>query len=59
MMTWTLYILLLTSEGQWATFEGREFSKPGVCERAAAAVKGKPVSGGVIVHATCKEVTNV
>ena len=59
MMTWTLYILMLTSEGQWATFEGRTFTKPKTCYSAAAALKGIPVGGGVIYTAVCKEFTNV
>ncbi len=59
MMTWTLYILLLTGSGEWQALEVRTFTKPGVCQRAAAALKGRPVSGGVIVHSVCKEFSNV
>ncbi len=55
MMTWTLYILLLTSSGEWQALEGRTFTKPGVCQRTAAAMTGRPVSGGVIIHSVCKE----
>ena len=60
MMTWTLFLLILTSEGQWDMVEGRTFSKPKVCERASTALKGKTLaSGSVIVHSVCREVTRV
>lgn len=58
MMTWTLYILLVTSEGQWQALEGRTYSKPGVCESVAAGLKGRPVSNAVIYHAVCKATIN-
>ena len=58
MMTWTLYILLVTADGQWQALEGRTFSKPGACQRVAEGLKGRPVSNAVVYHAICKETIN-
>ena len=55
MMTWTLYLLLVTSDGQYQALESRTFSKPGQCQAVAAGLKGRPISNAVVITAVCKQ----
>ena len=57
MMTWTLYLLLVTSDGQYQAMEARTYSKPGQCQKVAAGLKGRPISNAVIVATVCKQLT--
>ena len=57
MMTWTLYLLLVTSDGQYMAMESRTYSKPGQCQKVAAGLKGRPISNAVILTAVCKQLT--
>ena len=58
MMSWTLYILLVTQEGHWQSLKSREYTKPGHCQKVAQGLKGKPISNGTIYTAVCKETIN-
>ena len=58
MMTWTLYLLLVTSDGQYRAMEARTYSKPGQCQAVAEGLKGRPISNAVIITATCKQLTH-
>ena len=55
MMTWTLYLLLVTSDGQYMAMESRTYSKPGQCQAVAKGLKGKPISNAVIYTAVCTQ----
>ncbi len=59
MTTWMLYILMLSNDGQWLAMEGRTYAQPNKCEATAAALKGRPVGGGVVYSAICKEKIDV
>ena len=58
MMTWTLYLLLVTSSGQYMALESKTYSKPGQCQAIAKSLTGRPVSNAVILTATCKQLTH-
>ena len=58
MMTWTLYLLLVTADGQYQAMEARTYSKPGQCQRVAEGLKGRPISNAVILTAVCKQLIN-
>ena len=57
MMTWTLFLLLVTADGQYQAMEARTYSKPGQCQAVAKGLIGRPVSNAVILTAVCKQLT--
>ena len=57
MMTWTLYLPLVTTNGQYMALESKTYSKPGQCQKVAEGLKGRPISNAVIVATVCKQLT--
>ena len=58
MITWTLYLLLLTDAGEWQAMKSRSFNKPNVCASVAEGLKGRPIKGATLYAAVCKEETH-
>jgi hypothetical protein len=58
MMTWTLYLLLLTDAGEWQAMKSRSFTQPHACASVASGLKGRPLQGATLYAAVCKETTN-
>ncbi len=57
MITWTLYLLLLTDAGEWQSLKSRSFTKPHVCTSVASGLKGRPLQGATLYAAVCKPTT--
>lgn len=59
MMTWTLWILLILDTGDMSVLQGRSFTSPKQCERAADVVWQSEMAGVSKAIPVCKQTTNV
>jgi len=59
MMSWTLWLLLHTSTGEFVALEGRTYTNGQQCAKVADGIKGRPITGAVVYKAICKEKTDV
>lgn len=59
MITWTLWLLLHTSTGEWVALEGRSYTDGTQCHQVATGIKGRPISNAVVYAAVCREKTDV
>ena len=55
MITWTLWLLLHTSTGEWVALEGRSYTDGKKCDKVASGIKGRPISNAVVYTAVCRE----
>jgi len=58
-ITWTLWLLLHTSTGEWVALEGRSYVDGEKCDQVATGIKGRPISNAVVHTAVCREKTDV
>jgi hypothetical protein len=58
-ITWTLWLLLHTSTGEWVALEGRSYKDAKKCAMVATGIKGRPISNAVVYTAVCREKTDV
>ena len=59
MMTWTLYLLLVTGDG-WEAWKSRTFTSSKECAKAVKYLQGKDLKSGKHIYAAvCKETLDV
>jgi hypothetical protein len=58
MVTYTLWLLLHTSGGEYISLQGKEYKTAEQCLAVAEGLKGRPISNAVVLVATCKEHTD-
>lgn len=59
MTTWTLWLLLHTSAGEWVALEGRTYKNGAQCHKVAQGIQGRPISNAVVYAGVCREKTDV